>query len=79
MHGHLDDLSPQMVFVDETLRREHNTTLSHYLAGARASGKSYENIAKHLEDLISVSGFTITYGSIRRWCKRLAVDQKAAS
>ena len=67
-----------MVLVDDLLKRDHGTTLQRYLAGARASGKSFDAIARHLTDLVEVPGFSITYGSIRRWCKRLDI-QAAAS
>jgi hypothetical protein len=67
-----------MLFVDNVLRRDHSTTLEHYLAGARASGKSFETIAKALADLIDLDGFSVTYGTIRRWCERLGIKAKAS-
>ena len=72
------ELGPQLALVDEKLRRDHGTTLQHYLAGARASGKSFDSIARHLTDLIDLEGFSITYGSIRRWCKRLGIHEVAS-
>lgn len=64
-----------MVLVDSILRRNHSTTLEHFLAGARASGKSYESIAKQLEALVNLPGFSTTYGTIRRWCQRLGIQE----
>ena len=67
-----------MSLVDSLLQRDHGTDLHRYLAGRRASGLSFEAIARELEDLLSIEGFTTTYGTIRRWCIRLGVDEAAS-
>lgn len=45
------------------------------IGGARRkAGKSFDAIARDLEALLAVDGFTVTYGTIRRWCIRLGVE-----
>lgn len=66
--------APQLALVDSLLQRDHDTTLVDYLADRRKAGKSFDAIARDLEALLAVDGFTVTYGTIRRWCIRLGVE-----
>lgn len=72
------DSSPQMALVDSMLRKDHGTDLEHYLAGRRSAGKSFDAIARDLEGLLDVEGFSVTYGTIRRWCIRLGIEEQAS-
>lgn len=67
-----------MSLVDSLLQRDHDTDLHRYLADRRAAGLSYEAIARELEDVLSIEGFTTTYGTIRRWCIRLGIEEVAS-
>lgn len=68
-----------MALVDTLLQRDHDTDLREYLTNRRGDGLSFDGIARDLEALLAVDGYSITYATIRRWCIRLGIDAEAAS
>lgn len=66
-----------MALVNEILERDQDTTLTAYLSYRRDNGDSFDTIARQLSSLIDVSGFTVTYQTVRRWCRRLGVEVSA--
>lgn len=68
-----------MVLVDDLLQRRYDTALDQWLTDRRQAGFSYDRIARELESVLEVDGFTVTYQTVRRWCIRLGVEPEEAA
>lgn len=75
----LDTLQGQALLVDELLKRDHRQSLEALLRARRELNESFDAIARELTALIQIPNFTVSYGTIRRWCIRFGIDQEAAS
>ena len=70
----LDTLQGQMILVDEILQRDHQLTLRSFLEGGRDDGVSFDTLARRLSELIDINDFTVSYQTIRRWCRRFDIE-----
>ena len=62
--GAVVDLSPSALVMDMRLRDSHGEGLMDVVLGLRDSGKTYREIAEHLE---AETGFRISHESVRQW------------